>query len=134
MLRLVVCVLAVSSAALSLASCASTGSPALAHKEARANDGACESALTIFSAVREACAFQQRRDAGYVRQRSGASHSEMSRTNVVSVQNSATVYGADECVGAVVNGQCHGTIIEARAYHPTCHGQMLNGQCTGPMF
>lgn len=44
------------------------------------------------------------------------------------------VYRADECVGAVVNGVCHGSIIPKGGYRPTCHGQMLNGQCTGPMF
>lgn len=43
------------------------------------------------------------------------------------------VYRADECVGAVVNGQCHGSIIP-RGNAPTCYGTMLNGQCTGPMF
>jgi len=44
------------------------------------------------------------------------------------------VYSADECIGAIVNGVCHGTILPKSAYHPTCHGTMLNGQCTGPMF
>lgn len=44
------------------------------------------------------------------------------------------VYSADECVGAIVNGECHGSILPNKAYHPTCHGQMINGQCTGPMF
>ena len=43
------------------------------------------------------------------------------------------VYRADECIGAVVNGQCHGSIIP-KGYAPTCYGTMLNGQCTGPMF
>jgi hypothetical protein len=45
-----------------------------------------------------------------------------------------TVYNANECIGAIVNGQCHGSILLNRAYHPTCHGQMINGTCTGPMF
>lgn len=48
--------------------------------------------------------------------------------------NSTSVYTSDECVGAIVNGVCHGSIIPKTGYHRTCHGQMLNGQCTGPMF
>jgi hypothetical protein len=49
-------------------------------------------------------------------------------------QNEEKVYREPECVGAVVNGVCHGTIIEDGGNHPTCHGEMINGQCTGPMF
>lgn len=48
--------------------------------------------------------------------------------------NEQTVYSASECVGAIVAGVCHGTILPKQATHPTCHGQMLNGSCTGPMF
>lgn len=44
------------------------------------------------------------------------------------------VYSADECIGAIVNGECHGTILPKTSVHPVCHGQMINGQCTGPMF
>jgi hypothetical protein len=44
------------------------------------------------------------------------------------------VYNARQCIGAVVNGECHGSIMPDAAYHPTCHGQMINGMCTGPMF
>lgn len=44
------------------------------------------------------------------------------------------VYDQSECVGPVVNGRCHGTILPNRAYHPTCHGEWINGQCTGPQF
>ncbi len=44
------------------------------------------------------------------------------------------VYNADECIGAVVNGVCHGSILPKSGYHKTCHGTMINGQCTGPMF
>ena len=44
------------------------------------------------------------------------------------------VYSADECVGAVVNGVCHGTIIPKPGYQKTCYGEMLFGRCTGPMF
>jgi hypothetical protein len=46
-----------------------------------------------------------------------------------------TVYGQGECIGAVVMGQCHGSILpDYSRPHPTCYGQMLNGMCTGPMF
>jgi len=46
-----------------------------------------------------------------------------------------TVYSPRECIGAVVMGQCHGSILpDYSAPHPTCYGQMLNGICTGPMF
>lgn len=44
------------------------------------------------------------------------------------------VYSADECIGPVINGVCHGQILPKSAYHKTCYGQMLNGVCTGPMF
>jgi hypothetical protein len=46
-----------------------------------------------------------------------------------------TVYSPSECIGAVVMGVCHGSILpEYSRPHPTCYGQMLNGICTGPMF
>ena len=44
------------------------------------------------------------------------------------------VYRAHECIGAVVNGVCHGSVIAPPDLKPRCHGAMLNGQCTGPMF
>jgi hypothetical protein len=46
-----------------------------------------------------------------------------------------TVYSQQECIGAVVMGQCHGSILpDYSRPHPTCYGQMINGMCTGPMF
>jgi hypothetical protein len=46
-----------------------------------------------------------------------------------------TVYSSHECIGAVVNGQCYGSILPDYSHpHPTCYGQMINGICTGPMF
>jgi hypothetical protein len=46
-----------------------------------------------------------------------------------------TVYSQGECIGAVVMGQCHGSILpDYSRPHPTCYGQLLNGICTGPMF
>jgi len=44
------------------------------------------------------------------------------------------VYRADECIGAVVNGVCHGSVIAPPDLKPRCYGVMLNGQCTGPQF
>ena len=43
------------------------------------------------------------------------------------------VYRAQDCIGAVVNGVCHGSIGAAQP-QATCYGQMLNGQCTGLQF
>ncbi|MDH4565943.1 hypothetical protein E8E95_04565 [Pseudomonas sp. BN414] len=43
------------------------------------------------------------------------------------------VYRAQDCIGAVVNGVCHGSTGAAQP-QSTCYGQMLNGQCTGPQF
>jgi hypothetical protein len=46
-----------------------------------------------------------------------------------------TVYSQRECIGAIVMGECHGSILpDYSRPHPTCYGQMLNGMCTGPMF
>lgn len=44
------------------------------------------------------------------------------------------VYAPSQCIGAIVNGECHGSIMPNGSPPMTCHGQMLNGQCTGPMF
>lgn len=44
------------------------------------------------------------------------------------------VFAQSECIGAVVNGECSGTIMPTAAYHQNCYGQVLNGICTGPMF
>lgn len=44
------------------------------------------------------------------------------------------VYSPSECVGPIVAGVCHGTILPNQATHPVCHGEMLNGTCTGPLF
>lgn len=45
-----------------------------------------------------------------------------------------TVYNAEQCIGAVVNGVCNGTISPDASYHPSCHGEWVGGQCTGPLF
>jgi hypothetical protein len=46
-----------------------------------------------------------------------------------------TVYSQRECIGAVVNDQCFGSILpDYSRPHPTCYGQMLNGSCIGAIF
>ena len=75
----------------------------------------------------------------YAQQNSGTSLSQrllymlsVPSTNVVGQDQK--VYDPDECIGPVILGECKGTVLPNKAYHPTCHGQWLNGQCTGPMF
>lgn len=48
--------------------------------------------------------------------------------------SSVSVYRAEDCIGAVVNGVCNGTISPSAAQPKRCYGEMINGQCTGPMF
>jgi hypothetical protein len=43
------------------------------------------------------------------------------------------VISSGDCIGAVVNGVCHGTPAPG-APTATCYGQMVGGVCTGPMF
>jgi hypothetical protein len=43
------------------------------------------------------------------------------------------VISSGDCIGAVVNGVCHGTPAPG-AQTATYHGQMVGGVCTGPMF
>lgn len=57
------------------------------------------------------------------------------RMSVPNFGGGQTVYSQRECIGAVVNGQCYGSILpDYSRSHQTCYGQMLNGTCTGPMF
>ena len=44
------------------------------------------------------------------------------------------VYDASECIGAVVNGRCHGSIIRQPRYHETCYGSWVMGKCVGAQF
>ena len=57
--------------------------------------------------------------------------------NVIAAPSSGdgqTVYSPSECIGAVVMGVCHGSILpDYSRPHPSCYGQMLNGICTGPL-
>lgn len=44
------------------------------------------------------------------------------------------VYHESECVGAVVNGICHGSVMPEPRYHERCYGPMLAGECVGAQF
>ncbi len=44
------------------------------------------------------------------------------------------MYPASDCIGAVVNGVCHGSILHPGAAPKRCYGSVLNGQCIGPEF
>jgi hypothetical protein len=50
------------------------------------------------------------------------------------VARGSKVYSAEECIGPIIMGKCHGSILPNGGYHPTCHGAWLAGRCTGPMF
>ena len=47
---------------------------------------------------------------------------------------------ASQCIGAVVNGTCHGTPTPGEQIRiqtgqtPRCYGTVMNGQCIGPQF
>jgi hypothetical protein len=52
----------------------------------------------------------------------------------VQLDQDNAVYDAGDCIGAVVNGVCHGTINPSIQPVARCYGTMINGQCTGPMY
>jgi len=65
----------------------------------------------------------------------GVPNSQQNNYNNKALNNQSDgipVYSPNQCIGAQVNGQCHGSVMGAPM--ATCHGQMLNGQCTGPIF
>lgn len=53
---------------------------------------------------------------------------------MVTAPGGKVVYSRSECIGAVVNNVCQGSILPKTATHPTCYGEMINGRCTGPLF
>jgi hypothetical protein len=55
-------------------------------------------------------------------------------TGAVDLLQGETVYPRSACIGAVVNGECHGSVLPSPSPSVRCYGQMLNGQCTGPQF
>jgi hypothetical protein len=52
----------------------------------------------------------------------------------VQTEQGNAVYDASDCIGAVVNGVCHGTINPSIQPLAHCYGTMINNQCTGPMY
>lgn len=52
----------------------------------------------------------------------------------VTTEGGRKVYDADECIGAIGNGVCYGSILPKRVSHPTCYGDWIGGRCTGPQF
>lgn len=96
-------------------------------------------------ALSELIAAIEIRDTALVRQQERVANALMAAGQGMSAHNqyrnsggyvaqSNSVYREDECVGPVIMGRCHGSVIDKGGYHPTCHGEWLNGQCTGPMF
>lgn len=65
---------------------------------------------------------------------SNHSQAGIPRDVVVTAPHGVTVHPSNTCIGAVVNGVCHGSILSTDPMPKTCHGEMLGGQCTGPMF
>ncbi len=51
------------------------------------------------------------------------------RLSGVTLPNQSEMYAADQCIGAVVNGVCHGSVIGQPV--GICHGTVLNGECIG---
>ena len=47
----------------------------------------------------------------------------------VTLPNQLTMYSAEQCVGAVVNGVCHGSVTGEPI--GICHGTVLAGRCLG---
>lgn len=64
----------------------------------------------------------------------GLSYTQPRSQEPVAREGDRKVYDADECIGPVINGRCHGTILPKKAYHPTCYGEWVGGRCTGPQF
>ncbi len=44
------------------------------------------------------------------------------------------VYPESACIGAVVMGECHGSILSTDPDPERCYGEMIAGRCTGPQF
>ena len=47
----------------------------------------------------------------------------------VTLPNELTMYAAEQCVGVVINGVCHGSVTGEPI--GTCHGSVLAGRCLG---
>ena len=69
---------------------------------------------------------------GYVRDSGG--EGVVLPSPIGSYRQGQTIYSEDECIGAVVNGVCYGTIMPKPRYHETCYGVMQFGRCIGSQF
>ncbi len=49
-----------------------------------------------------------------------------------SIPNATPVYAPNQCIGAQVNGECHGSVMGVPS--AICHGTMLNGECIGSLM
>ena len=65
---------------------------------------------------------------------SGRAGSMPDQNTTLDGDTSNKVYQASECIGAVVNNVCHGSVIDTQPMRQRCHGQMIGGRCTGPQF
>lgn len=50
------------------------------------------------------------------------------------MRHGTPVYPASDCIGPVIMGICHGSILPSQAVPQRCYGTMLNGSCIGPQF
>lgn len=51
------------------------------------------------------------------------------------LQPGVPIYLPGECIGAIVNGVCRGSVIDTNPQRPRCHGVLMpDGSCTGPVF
>lgn len=83
-----------------------------------------------------AVAYQPYPDPFVTLDQTGAKPGEVMPMTPPSYDPSQPVYRASDCIGAVVNGVCHGAVTpDAQTRQPVrCYGQVINGQCTGPQF
>lgn len=46
-------------------------------------------------------------------------------------RNGTPMYPERSCIGAVINGKCHGSILHPGPVPKRCHGTVLQGKCIG---
>lgn len=96
--------------------------------------------LSLFTlaamASASAMAYDQANDSFITLDQTGVQQAEVTPITPPSYDAAQPVYRPADCIGAVVNGVCHGAVTpDAQIRQPVrCYGQMLNGQCTGPQF
>ena len=72
--------------------------------------------------------------AGCVTADGGSVHSTDESDPYVQLGDTDKMIRASDCIGAVVNGKCHGQTIDDQWNNKTCHGAILNGECIGAEF